>query len=254
MTSPFELSLISGPVPVVVAACGAVAALFLLGARRRAWWTRVVPLGVTACELLALGWRWSWTWCDGRSPSRCPRRSGWWCSASCWRSPGGGARWRRAGWPRRVLDVVAVLVLLVSDLAAVNQHFGQCTTLRTALGNATTVALDVAAKAAADVVAVPAGKLLADLWTPPAGLPERGTVSETPIPSSSEYRPQPALVYLPPAYAATRRPRLPVLVLLSGQPGSPCGPPTSTRGSSTCPASANRRSAPARTPSGCVRR
>jgi enterochelin esterase-like enzyme len=221
MTSPFELSLISGPVPVVVAVCGAVAGLFLLVARRRTWWTRVVPLGAGACALLAVGvalvvdvvWR--------PFPEPLPAVVPAWLGVAVLGVVLAVARWRHAGWPRRVLSAVAVLVLLVSGLSGVNQHFGQYTTLRTALGKTDTVALDVAAKPAPDVVSVPAGKALADVWAPPSDLPAHGTVSETPIPSSTGYRPRPALVYLPPAYAATPRPRLPVLVLLSGQPGSP---------------------------------
>lgn len=221
MTSPFELSLISGPVPVVVAACGAAAGLYLLGDRRRTWWTRVVPLSAAACGLLAVGvalvvdlvWR--------PFPERLPAVVPAWLGAAVLGVVLAVARWPHAGWPRRVISAVAVLVLVVSGLSGVNQHFGLYTTLRTALDKADTVALDDAARTAPDVVRVPAGKVLADVWTPPADLPTHGTVSETPIPSSTGYRPRPALVYLPPAYAATPRPRLPVLVLLAGQPGSP---------------------------------
>jgi enterochelin esterase-like enzyme len=221
MTSPFELSLISGPVPAVVAACGAAAGLYLVGARRRTWWTRVVPVSALACGLLAVGvalavdlvWR--------PFPEPLPVVVPAWLGVAVLGVVLAAARWRHAGWPRRVLSVLAVLVLLVSGLSGINQYFGQYTTLRTALGKTNTVPFDAAAQPAADVVPVPAGKVLADVWTPPPGLPAHGTVSETPIPSSTGYRPRPALIYLPPAYAATPRPRLPVLVLLSGQPGSP---------------------------------
>jgi len=221
MTSPLELSLISGPVPVVVAVCGVAAGVFLLVARRRTWWTRVVPVSVAACGLLAVGVAvvvdHVWRPFPEPLPTIVPAALG----VGVLGVVLAVARWRHGRWPSRVLGAVSALVLVVSGLSGVNQYFGEYSTLGAALKSNDTVELDVAAKPAPDVLPVPAGKTLADVWTPPADLPTRGTVSETPIPSSTDYRPRKALVYLPPAYSATPRPRLPVLVPLSGQPGSP---------------------------------
>ncbi|MCS7480692.1 alpha/beta hydrolase [Umezawaea endophytica] len=221
MTSPLELSLITGPVPVVVAVCGAAAGVALLAARGRTWWTRVVPISAAACALLAVGVALIvdrvWKPFPEPLPAVVPVCLG----VVVLGVVLAVARWRHDRWPRRALSAVAALVVLVSGLSGVNQHFGQYSTLRTALGSSTTVPLDVAAPPATGLLTVPPGKGLADVWSPPADLPVRGTVSETPIPSSTDYRPRPAMVYLPPAYAAANRPRLPVLVLLSGQPGTP---------------------------------
>ncbi|MET1066339.1 MAG: alpha/beta hydrolase-fold protein [Arthrobacter sp.] len=67
----------------------------------------------------------------------------------------------------------------------------------------------------------PAGISLPE-WVPPADLPDSGVVRRAVIPgTSSGFDSREAYIYLPPAYFATSRPALPVLVLFSGQPGAP---------------------------------
>jgi hypothetical protein len=59
-------------------------------------------------------------------------------------------------------------------------------------------------------------------WAPPTGLPANGQLKSAPIPGgASKFASRDAVVYLPPAYLLPDRPKLPVLVLISGQPGSP---------------------------------
>ncbi|MDR7082964.1 enterochelin esterase-like enzyme [Arthrobacter ginsengisoli] len=59
-------------------------------------------------------------------------------------------------------------------------------------------------------------------WRPPADLPDGGVLRRAGIPgTSSGFESREAYIYLPPAYFATPRPALPVLVLFAGQPGSP---------------------------------
>ncbi|HSN36912.1 MAG TPA: alpha/beta hydrolase-fold protein [Arthrobacter sp.] len=59
-------------------------------------------------------------------------------------------------------------------------------------------------------------------WQPPPGLPGAGVLRRAGIPgTSSGFDSREAYIYLPPAYLATPRPALPVLVLFSGQPGAP---------------------------------
>jgi S-formylglutathione hydrolase FrmB len=53
-------------------------------------------------------------------------------------------------------------------------------------------------------------------------MPATGVVSQVDIPATTSGFPtRPGWVYLPPAYLGSTRARLPVLILLSGQPGSP---------------------------------
>lgn len=59
-------------------------------------------------------------------------------------------------------------------------------------------------------------------WSRPARLPARGKVASAHIPAPiSGFLARDAQIYLPPAYFADPRPRLPVLVLMAGEPGSP---------------------------------
>ncbi|MCU1532072.1 MAG: esterase [Arthrobacter sp.] len=59
-------------------------------------------------------------------------------------------------------------------------------------------------------------------WSAPVGLPEGGILRRASIPGTrSGFQSREAYIYLPPAYQASPRPALPVLVLFSGQPGAP---------------------------------
>src|SRR5262249_19155560 len=72
-----------------------------------------------------------------------------------------------------------------------------------------------------EVVARP-GQALGSIWHPPPGMPAAGAVYRVNIPGvTSGFAARPGYLYLPPAYLATPRPQLPVLVLLGGQPGDP---------------------------------
>ncbi|SDM24717.1 alpha/beta hydrolase [Actinomyces ruminicola] len=68
--------------------------------------------------------------------------------------------------------------------------------------------------------------VLEETWRAPADMPEEGAVVTAAIPAGDQsgtngFQPRDAYIYLPPAYLTAQRPALPVLVLLTGQPGSP---------------------------------
>ncbi|MGW5381007.1 alpha/beta hydrolase [Nocardia sp. NPDC003963] len=115
-----------------------------------------------------------------------------------------------------LLGVAAVVVLCAAG--GINAVYEAYPTMRTVLGisDYRTVPFD-------DSLARPpgagAGPPLAS-WTPPTDLPASGAVTETAIPgAASGFSARAARIYLPPAYFATPRPDLPVLVLLAGEPG-----------------------------------
>ncbi|MDN5570445.1 MAG: esterase family protein [Propionibacteriaceae bacterium] len=117
-----------------------------------------------------------------------------------------------------------VVAVALAALLAINAHFGAYPTLAAALGvgyrTATMGQLPAAQNDPGDAPR-PAGPLLAS-WTPPADMPATGQVITAEIPASDPaFVPRTGLVYLPPAYLTARRPVLPVLVLLAGQPGEP---------------------------------
>ncbi|KAA2260667.1 esterase [Solihabitans fulvus] len=207
MTSPLDLSLINGPIPAAATVAGAVALLFLGVRRDRPWWTRVLPIAALSCATVTVAvallvnevWH---PW-----PEPLPMVVVGWLGVTLLASTLAVLRLRGTRWYWRAASLAAAAVVLTSALVGVNTFFGQYPTPRAALGVFSKDTSDL------DSVAMP---------TPTKQqLPEHGAVSETPIPSSGGFAPRPAWIYLPPAYAVAPRPKLPVLVLLSGQPGSP---------------------------------
>lgn len=117
---------------------------------------------------------------------------------------------------RRVLSLIAAILVVVLGLAHVNAHFGEYPTLRAALGldNVTTIDLSKPSTGVRTVA-------LKD-WHHSSGLPAEGSVADVTIPgTASQFTARRGFVYVPPAYSANPRPLLPVLVLIAGQPGSP---------------------------------
>lgn len=122
---------------------------------------------------------------------------------------------------RSAVGLAAAFVVVAACANQVNTGFAAYPTVRAAFG------IEPPGEVPFGDIA-PAARLLADLdpveahWTPPPGLPTRGTLTSAPIPGpSSRFTARDAEIYLPPAYFADPRPQLPVLVLLAGQPGSP---------------------------------
>lgn len=78
------------------------------------------------------------------------------------------------------------------------------------------------ATAALDPSLAPADPPTVEGWQPPADMPAEGVVRAVDIPSSREnFVPRTAYVYLPPAALVADPPDLPVVMAMSGQPGSP---------------------------------
>ncbi|WP_411141072.1 alpha/beta hydrolase [Streptomyces sp. x-80] len=221
---PLDRSLVSGAVPAVLLVLGLCALTALCCSRDRAWWRRRAPAAV----LLAGGLTYLATAAvdDWWRPFPDPLPLGvvsWLGIAvlgvllALGRLPG-LRPWGRTG------AVVAAALVLLTSLSQVNRHYDQYPTLRAVPGPWTprTVDLARAAGARAPALEVPAGKALSQVWRPPAGLPRRGTLSRVAFPATaSGYRARDGLVYLPPAYQASPRPLLPVLLLIPGQPGGP---------------------------------
>jgi S-formylglutathione hydrolase FrmB len=221
MLSPLDLSLTSGPIPTAATVAGAIALICLTIRKNRTWWTRVVPVVVLASAAVIAGlvvvvdhvWK---PW-----PEPLPPILVGWAGVVLVALSLAVARLRAGRWYWRTLSVVLALVVTASAVTAANAFFGFYPTSRAVLEVFTNsrVDLDEAAKPTSSVLDVPPGGKLADVWRKPAGLPENGTVSEADVPGA--FKARKAWIYLPPAYAATPRPRLPVVVLLPGQPGAP---------------------------------
>lgn len=157
---------------------------------------------------------WLWTGIIGFVALQCVARP---------RRPAGAAR-RRLRWVGVLVGaVVALLVVVLAGLVAVNAHFAAYRSLGAALGvgRDVTTLTDLGAASVDPASTRTPGPLTAS-WRAPAGMPLNGRVVAESIPASDpHFQPRQARVYLPPAYLTADRPLLPVLVLMAGQPGNP---------------------------------
>lgn len=217
-----DASIVSGPPRLILLLLGPVALAALLARRQPGWWTRRVPVALavgTACAgLLVLVVQVLWRPFPDPLPLPAVLFTGLTAAALVL------AVRRGAGRGRAALALLAVAAVGVGGGAQVNQQFQAYPTLRAVLGLPLTAQVPFAtlSRAPRPVVDVPPGQPLSSVWQPPSGQPPTGVVTTVDIPGTrSGFRARPAWVYLPPAYASTPRPLLPVLVLLAGQPGAP---------------------------------
>ncbi|GAA2554132.1 alpha/beta hydrolase-fold protein [Pseudonocardia hydrocarbonoxydans] len=218
-----EWSLLTGPIPVLLLAGGGIAlAVLAVGDRDRRWYHRVVPRALIGAALaVAL----AWLTLTALRPFPDPLPTVVWVALAAALVAVGLAVGRARRSRRQVVVAVGGVVLVVAAaLGLVNLQYGAYPTVGVALGLPPANQVDFAqvSEVAPGVVVRPPGQPLSTVWRPPPGLPAAGTVSEVPVPApTSGFVARPAWIYLPPAYQAVPRPQLPVLVLLSGQPGGP---------------------------------
>lgn len=218
-----NLALLTGAVPALLSVVGGAALLYLLfGRRDRRWWLRVVPVVVLAAAYVVA---WVATVLVVVRPFPDPLPAVVWCSLGVALIGVGlaAARTRRTGRLDRVLAATAAVLVLGAAANQVNRHFGEFPTVRAALGlrEADQVEFTQVSEPAPILVYRPARDPLSRVWRAPSGMPPTGAVSQVRIPATvSHFGARPGWVYLPPAYLGSPRARLPVLVLLGGQPGS----------------------------------
>ena len=122
----------------------------------------------------------------------------------------------------------SLVAVVASSLLAINTFFASYPTLASVLGYgvATTPLNRLQGAAARSSAPVRGHGTLEETWRPPSDMPARGEAVTADIPAGDQsgtkgFTPRGAFIYLPPAYLGSQRPALPVLVLLTGQPGSP---------------------------------
>lgn len=122
--------------------------------------------------------------------------------------------------PRRALAIAVIPLVLAATALRIDIIYGEYTTVGSLFGLSTYPQLGTndVHPAATDVASW--RRLARDGATPAA--PERGVVRAVDIPAGrSGFRARQAVVYLPPAALSETPPRLPVMIMLAGQPGSP---------------------------------
>lgn len=223
MSGLLDAPLLSGPLQVVVGAAGVAGGLFLLVRCSRRWWTRTVPavllVAAAVTALVAVLIDQVWRPFPDAVPLPVLLLVGAVLAAIGLAVL--GMRGRR--WPGRLGAVVAVLLVVLGSAEGMNVVYREFPTLRTALGLPAVDEIPFTQVPLREqVIGARSGLPLSAIWRPPAGMPATGVVTEVTIPATvSGFAARPAWLYLPPAYLARPRAQLPVLVLLSGQPGSP---------------------------------
>ena len=135
-------------------------------------------------------------------------------------------------WKRRLVRAsgsgASVVAVVAAALLAINAFFAAFPSLAAVLGlGVATTPLAALPTAAPHAKAPQRGEgALSTTWVAPDDMPPRGQVVTAPIPAGDQsgtrgFSPRDAVIYLPPAYLTQARPALPVVVALTGQPGSP---------------------------------
>lgn len=121
-------------------------------------------------------------------------------------------------WRRRIAAVASALALVLLAAQQINAYFGLNLTVGDLTGSSLSriVPLEPALERAGSRTVPLSG------WTDPGTLESTGELRKVQIPNAaSGFAARESYVYFPPAYSASPRPELPVLVLMAGQPGGP---------------------------------
>jgi S-formylglutathione hydrolase FrmB len=229
------IGITSGWLPVVVD--GLAVVLLAVAVIRRPSWRRVLVLLAAAVAGAAAGLLACWVCSDLLDlfeVSLSPVSRAWVATAFAAVAMA-AVQLGRPGALRRAAAVAAIPLALVAGGLGVNADFGQYTTIGSLWDAAAAAALPASVAAAQRAGApglapdVPAadghgGTPATPLWSRPveAGMPRHGIVARVTIPATvSHVTARAGYVYLPPAALVADPPRLPVLIMMSGQPGGP---------------------------------
>ena len=128
----------------------------------------------------------------------------------------------RSSRRRKLIAVASIVLFLVTGALGVNADFGINRTVAALIGVTVEKPLQLAPTSAP--TSTPQGPVLPlwKSWKPPAGMPTQGTTGTQVIPNTlSGFTSRPAGIYLPPAALTANPPKLPLVILVMGQPGNP---------------------------------
>jgi enterochelin esterase-like enzyme/uncharacterized membrane protein len=219
--------IIDGPVPTVVYSLAVVGVLFLLFRRptRRRVFFAVLALaggGVVGLAIFlissgteAFGLQLHWV-------------IGAWAVVAFAALALAAVSFRHASAPRRLGNIVVILLVIVAGVIGVNADFGLDPTIATLAGLSTQRVL-VIPTTTPPATTTPVAAPLYKTWLPPADLPKVGKLGQVTIPGIlSGFKARPAGLYLPPAALVKNPPALPLVIMMMGEPGNPDPIPQAT--------------------------
>lgn len=216
-----ETSLLDGWLPWTLRVLALLALGYLLARRPRWWWLIAVPTCLAVALLVA--WLIAFPLSRSLIGQDMHTEDFWWLVVICFALALAVASMLRSGYTRKLLAVPAALVVFLAGTNQINVAYAQYPTLGDVLGVTDAAQIDGPPNIAGSTYAPLPGGPLATVWQPTGpDIPAAGVVSDITLPgTTSGFPARPGKVYYPPAYFASDPQPLPVLVLMSGQPGGP---------------------------------
>ena len=214
-----DLSLVTGVVPLVALVLGGLGLLVLLVlvARRRGGALVTLAVAAAVAVLAFLGRNWRVTQGLELFPEALPGLVTAWLAAAFGALVLVAGNLLRTATGTKVLSLGCGLAVLLAAGSQINNYFAQYPTLGALTGSADEVSpLTGVQRQPSRPVTTP----VVTRWTGPATTASQVVTATIPG-TASGFTARNAYIYLPPAYTSPSPPLLPVLVLVSGQPGGP---------------------------------
>lgn len=226
MSDPLQWPLLLGALPTALLAAAAVAGAFLVARSHRKWRTRVLPAVAVGSTLVTLVLAWIVNDVWRPFPDRLPPSVLIWIGVMLAAIALGVAHFFSARWWTKVIAVVAAISVVAAGANQINRFFGYYPSTAAVLGLPLPQQRELppVQPVSRDARTKQASAPIARQWVAPTDMPAAGAVSTVVIRGvRSGFSARPAWVYLPPAYLTAHRPNLPVLMLITGQPGTSRG-------------------------------
>lgn len=217
-----ELNVIDGPFVIAVYALAAAVFIYLLG-RGPGWsWVLTVIVLLIVGAIVGIGCLWIAVNLLDSFGGPVDEATWWWVPAAFAGST--LAIWNLwySRWWRKLIAVIAIPLFAATAAIGVNAAYGLSPTLGSMFHISTADPIDIPPPDP-DQAADPT-EPLALTWTAPPDLPAKGSfgIVDPGVPNTvSGFPARPAQLYLPPAALVTDAPRLPLVIMMMGQPGDP---------------------------------
>ncbi len=217
-----DIDVVDGPFLIAVYVLAATVLVYLLG-RSPGWsWVLTVVVLLIVGAIIGIAVLWIAVNLLDSFGGPVNDETWWWVPAAF--AGGMVAIWNlwRSRWWRKLIAVLAIPLFAATAALGINAAYGLNPTIGSMLHLSTVDPIAVPTPDPADAVD-PAEPLHAT-WTAPAGMPASGRVGtvEGGIPNTaSGFEARPAQLYLPPAALVDEAPRLPLVIMMMGQPGDP---------------------------------
>jgi enterochelin esterase-like enzyme len=200
-----DLSLLRGWLPALVDVVAWTTLVASVAWLRRPPWHWIVISGAAGVGALVVAHLID---APARFGSTYPRSFLIWGALPLFGAGAGAWQWRRVGWVRRAMGLVSIPAMAVFAALQINLHYGYLPTVGDLLGAPFPGQVDPE-------------RLL--MTSRPRELGRvGGAVARLDLPAPvSRFGHRPGWVWVPPVYFSVPRPRLPVLMLISGTPGRP---------------------------------